>query len=77
MEGNVILQLPLALFLYGGAMLLCLVERAVKVFRGRLILLSALIAVCASAYTLVMGASLNAVCAVLLVFLLVNMGVKE
>jgi len=70
-----ILQLPLAAALYGIALFLCLFERKYRATRGVFFLLSAALALGASGYALVLGAGLWETAAVLLVFLLLNMGV--
>lgn len=75
MAGSVILQLPLALLLYGAALFFCLFERRYRATRGVFFLLSAALALGASAYALIMGAGLWEAAAVLLAFLLLNMGV--
>lgn len=75
MAERVILQLPLAVALYGAALFLCLFERRYRATRGVFFLLSAALALGASAYALVLGAGLWETAAVLLVFLLLVMGV--
>lgn len=75
MAESVILQLPLALLLYGSALFFCLFERRYRATRGVFFLLSAALALGASAYALIMGAGLWETAAVLLAFLLLNMGV--
>lgn len=70
-----ILQLPLALLLYGTALFFCLFERRYRASRGVFFLLSAALALGASAYALIMGAGLWETAAVLLAFLLLDMGV--
>lgn len=77
MEESVILSLPVALLLYGIALFLCLFDRIYKATNGLFTLLSTAVAVGATAYALIMGATLWECCTVLLVFLLLNMGVKE
>ncbi len=72
---ELILQLPLALALYGIALALCLADRVLKT--PRLSLISAALAVVATAYAILMGAGLWDCATVLLVFLLLNMGVEE
>ena len=76
---SVILQQPLALalILYGAALFLVLFDRAYRATRGVFTLLSTALAAIAAAYSLLMGAALGECAAVLLVFLLLNMGVKE
>ncbi len=75
MAESVILQLPLALVLYGAALFFCLFERRYRDTRGIFFLLSAALALAASAYALIWGAGLWETAAVLLIFLLLNMGV--
>lgn len=75
MAESVILQLPLAPPLYGAALFFCLFERRYRATRGVFFLLSAALALGASAYALIMGAGLWETAAVLLAFLLMNMGV--
>lgn len=75
MAESVILQLPLALLLYGTALFFCLFERRYRATRGVFFLLSAALALGASAYALIMGAGLWEAAAVLLAFLLLDMGV--
>ena len=77
MAESVILQLPVALVLYGIALALCLFDRHYKATNGILTLISTAAAVGATAYALVMGAALTECATVLMVFLLLNMGVKE
>lgn len=75
MAESVILQLPLALVLYGAALFFCLFERRYRATRGVFFLLSAALALGASAYALIWGAALWETAAALLVFLLLNMEV--
>lgn len=77
MDESVILKLPLALLLYGAALFFCLFERSYKATKGRFLLLSTLLAVIATAYSLIMGAGLWECAGVTLIFLLLNMGVEE
>lgn len=74
---SVILESPLALFLYGAALFLNLFDRHDHDSRGWLTIVSAFLAVGATAYALVIGATLGECATVLLVFLLLNMGVDE
>lgn len=74
---SVIFQSPLALFLYGAALFLNLFDRHYRTGRGYLTLVAAFLAVGATAYALVLGAGLRECVTVLLVFLLLNMEVKE
>lgn len=75
MAESVILQLPLALILYGAALFFCLFERRYRATRGVFFLLSAALALGASAYALFWGAALWETATAMLVFLLLNMGV--
>ena len=77
MEASVILQLPSALLLYGAAIFLRLFDRAYQNTRGVFTLLAAYLAVGVTAYALLMGAGLGEVCTVLMLFLLLNLEVKE
>lgn len=74
---SVILQSPLTMILYGLALFLNLFDRHYKMTRGVMTLVSAAVCVAATAYALVAGAALFECAAALLVFLLLNMGVKE
>lgn len=74
---SVIFQSPLALFLYGAALFLNLFDRHDRTSKGWMTILSALFTVGATAYALLIGTALWECAAVLLVFLLLNMGVKE
>lgn len=75
MAESVILQLPMALLLYGAALFFCLFERRYRATRGVFLLLSAAQALGASAYALIGGAGLWETAAALLPFLLLNLGV--
>ncbi len=74
---DVILSSPLSLFLYGGALFLCLFDRHHRETKGLLTILSAVMTLATTTYVLTLGASLWTAAGVLLVFLLLNMGVKE
>ena len=74
---SVIFQSPLVLFLYGAALFLNLFDRHYRVSKGWMTVASAFIAVGATAYALIIGADLWACATVLLIFLLLNVGVKE
>lgn len=74
---SVILQSPLALILYGLALFLNLFDRHYKMTKGVMTLVSVAVCVAATAYALLIGASIFECAAVLLVFLLLNMGVRE
>ena len=69
--------LVLSLLLYGIALALLLFDRAYRATKGVFTLASTALAVLATGYSLLMGASLWECATVLLVFLLLNMGVKE
>lgn len=73
----VILQVPAALLLLAGALFFCLFEKAKRAGRGYLSLLSALLAILGTALDLLSGASLREAAALLTVFLLLNMEVRE
>ena len=75
MAESVILQLPMALLRYGAALFFCLFERRYRATRGVFLLLSAALALGASAYALIGGAGLWETAAALLPFLLLNLGV--
>lgn len=74
---SVIFSSPLALFLYGIALFLNLFDRHYRMTKGFLTIISCAVCVGATAYAIVIGASLWECATVLLVFLLLNMGVKE
>lgn len=76
---SVILQQPLvlSLVLYGLSLALLLFDRTYRATKGVFTLISTVLAVLATAYSLLMGASLWECATVLLVFLLLNMGVQE
>ena len=76
---SVILQQPLvtALVLYGIALALVLFDRAHKATNGIFTLISTALVALATGYSLIRGASMWECATVLLVFLLLNMGVKE
>ncbi len=73
----VILQTPAALLLCAAALFLCLFDRKKKASRGWLSLLSAVLALLAAGIDLLRGASLREAAALLTVFLLLNLGVRE
>ena len=77
MMESVILQTPLALVFYGLALGLCLFDRHYKATNGVLTMISTALAVGATAYAILMGATLVECATVLMVFMLLNMGVKE
>ena len=77
MEGSVILSQPVALAGYGLALLLLGADRALRRGGGWLCFLSAFLAVGATAWGLLMGASLSEAALALTCFLLLNMGVRR
>lgn len=74
---SVIFQSPLVLFLYGIALFLNLFDRHYRAGKGWMTILSAFFAVGATAYALIIGAGLWECATVLLIFLLLNMEVRE
>lgn len=74
---SMILSSPLAVFLYGIALFLNLFDRHYRMTRGVMTLLSCTLCVGATVYAVLIGADLWECATVLLVFLLLNMGVKE
>lgn len=77
MGESVILQLPVAIVLYAVALFLNLFDRHYQDSKGLLTVASAFFSVTATAYSLINGASFWEAATVLLVFLLMNMGVRE
>lgn len=77
MGESVILSLPLAVVLYGTALFFCLFDRAYRATKGVFTLISAAVAILATAYGILMGAALWEGAAALTVFLLLNMEVRE
>lgn len=77
MGESVILSLPLAVVLYGAALFFCLFDRVYRATKGVFTLISAAVAILATAYCILMGAALWEGAAALTVFLLLNMGVRE
>lgn len=73
----VILQTPAALLLCAAALLVCLFEKRSRSGRGWLSILSAVLALLAVGLDLLAGAELREAAALLTVFFLLNMGVKE
>ncbi len=73
----VILQSPAALLLLAGALFLCLFDKASRASRGWLSLLSVLLALLGVGADVLLGASLREAAALLTIFLLLNMGVRE
>ena len=73
----VIFSLPVALVLYGAALFFCLFDRVYQASKGIFTVLSAALAIFATAFLLLNGASLWEGAMLLMVFLLVNMGVRE
>ena len=74
---SMILQLPLAMMLYGLALALFLFDRTHKATNGLLTIVSTAAAVVATVYALLMGTALTECATVLMIFMLLNMGVKE
>lgn len=74
MSGLVILGLPPALLLYAGALFLALFDRRYRATRGWFTVLAAALALAATAYSLLYGASATEAAAVLLVFALLDFG---
>lgn len=74
---SVIMSSPLAVFLYGIALFGNLFDRHYKMTKGWLTILSCAVCVGATAYAILIGAGLWECATVLLVFLLLNMGVRE
>jgi len=74
---SLILQSPLALVLYGAALFLNLFDRRYRATNGWMTVASAFFAVGATAYALIIGAGLWECATILLIFLLLNMGVRE
>ncbi len=73
----VILQSPAVLLLCGAGLFLCLFDKAARSSRGWLTFLSGFLAMLAAGLDLLNGADLREAAALLTVFLLLNMGVKE
>ena len=74
---STILQLPLVMILYGVALMLCLFDRSKKATGGLFTILSTALAVVGTVYALLMGTPLTECATVLMIFMLLNMGVKE
>ncbi len=72
-----ILQIPAALVCYGLALFCNLFDRKYRASRGVMTYLSAVLAIIGTAVALLRGVSLREAAALLLVFLLLNLGVKE
>ena len=73
----VILRSPAVLLLCGAALFFCLFDKAARASRGWLTLLSGLLAMLAAGLDLLRGADLREAAALLTVFLLLNLGVRE
>lgn len=73
----VILQVPAALLLGAAALFLCLFEKNTRAGRGWLSILSAALALASVGGDMLFGASLREAAALLTVFLLLNMEVRE
>lgn len=77
MGASVILNDVFVLLLYGAALFFCLFDRHYHATKGRFTLVSAAIAIAATAVALLHGASLWESAAALIVFLLLNMEVSK
>ena len=77
MEEWMILQTPVALLLCAGALFVCIFEKVSRTGRGWLSILSAVLALLGVGLNLLAGAGLREAAALLTVFLLLNMGVRE
>ena len=77
MEEWMILQTPVALLLCAGALFVCIFEKVSRTGRGWLSILSAVLALLGMGLNLLAGAGLREAAALLTVFLLLNMGVRE
>ena len=77
MAEGLILQVPTALVCYGLALFCNLFDRKYHASKGILTYLSAMLAVIGTAIALLRGVSLREAAALLLIFLLLNLGVKE
>lgn len=73
----VILQNPAVLLLCGAALFLCLFDKLHRASRGWLSMLSAALCLTAVGLDLLHGADLREAAAIGMVFLLLNMGVRE
>lgn len=73
----VILQSPAVLLLCAAALFFCLFDKAMRASRGWLSLLGGLFAVLAAGLDLILGADLREAAALLTVFLLLNLEVRE
>ena len=74
---SLIFSSPLAIFLYGIALFLNLYDNHYRQTKGWLTILACGLSILATVYAIVIGATLWECATVLLVFLLLNMGVKE
>ena len=74
---SVILSSPMAMFLYGIALFLNLFDRHYRMTKGVLTFVSCVVCIGATLYAILIGTSLWECATVLLIFLLLNMGVKE
>ena len=77
MAEGLIFQVPAALVCYGLALFCNLFDRRFRASRGVLTYLSAVLAIAGTAAALLRGVSMREAAALLLVFLLLNLGVKE
>ena len=73
----VILQTPAVLLLCGAALFLCLFDKLHRASRGWLSVRSAVLAILGLGLDLLQGADLREAAAIAMVFLLLNMGVRE
>ena len=74
---SVILSSPLTIFLYGAALFLNLFDRHYQMTKGLLTVISAAVCLAATVCAIRIGTSLWECATFLLIFLLLNMGVKE
>jgi lysylphosphatidylglycerol synthetase-like protein (DUF2156 family) len=77
MAEPVILQSPSVLLLCGAALFFCIFDISKRASRGWCTILSAILALLAAGFDLLSGADLREAAALLTVFMLLNMGVKE
>ena len=76
MEKWIILQQPALLLAYGAALFLCLFDRITGKTKGLFTFFSAVVVMAATAFLLLFGAQLYEASTILILFLLLNMGVK-
>lgn len=77
MAEGLILQIPSALVCYGLALFCNRFDRRYRASGGILTYLSAVLAIAGTAIALLRGVSLREAAALLLIFLLLNLGVEE